>query len=266
MITLIGHGYIGRYIQRELQHQNLDYLWITHKDPLPDTATVVINAAGFTGKPNVDVCEILKQETVEGNVIFPLELEKRAGSIPVVHVTSGCVYDGYPTGGYTEQDAPNFNFTNGSFYSGTKALAQQILAPYLVKSYLLRIRLPFAGEPDPKNLLTKLCQYPKLLDVKNSLSDVTDVARVAVHFAEHLPEPGIYNVTNPGSKNTREIADMLELNKQWFEPEEFMTAVKAPRSNCILNTDKLSGVFPIADIDTALKRAVDKFLPLCKLK
>jgi dTDP-4-dehydrorhamnose reductase len=260
MITLIGHGYLGGYIQRELENQNLKYFWITHTDRLPDKTTTIINAAGFTGRPNVDVCETLKQDTIEGNVIFPLELEQRAGSVPVVHVTSGCVYDGYPPGGWSEQDVPNFNFDNGSFYSGTKALAQYFLAPYLTKSYLLRIRLPFAGEPDPKNLLTKLCQYPKLLDVKNSLSDVTDVARVAVHFAQRLPNPGIYNVTNPGAKTTREIADMLGLNKQWFAPGEFATAVKAPRSNCILNTDKLSRVFPIPDIDTALHRAVNQFL------
>lgn len=260
MITLIGHGYIAGYIQRELEHQNRQYSWISHKDRLPSTTTSVINAAGFTGRPNVDVCEIRRQETVDGNVIFPWELEQRAGAIPVVHVTSGCVYDGYPPGGYTEQDPPDFNFDNGSFYSGTKALAQHLLSPYLSKSYLLRIRLPFAGEPDAKNLLTKLTQYPKLLDVKNSLSDVGDVARTAVHFAEHLPEPGIYNVTNPGYKNTREIADMLGLNKQWFTAEEFTQAVKAPRSNCVLNTDKLMRVFPIADVDTALKKAVDQFL------
>lgn len=262
MITLIGHGYIGGYIQRELEHQNIKYSWINHLDRLPSTTTSVINAAGFTGKPNVDVCEIRRQETVQGNVIFPWELEQQAGAIPVVHVTSGCVYDGYPPGGYTEQDAPDFNFDNGSFYSGTKALAQHLLRPYLNKSYLLRIRLPFAAEPDPKNLLTKLTQYPKLLDVKNSLSNVGDVARVAVHFAQHLPEPGIYNVTNPGSKNTREIADLLGLDKQWFTAEEFATAVKAPRSNCVLNTDKLSKVFPIPHIDQALPQAVAQFKKL----
>ena len=34
MITLIGHGYLGGYIQRELENQNLKYLWITHTDKL----------------------------------------------------------------------------------------------------------------------------------------------------------------------------------------------------------------------------------------
>ena len=59
MITLIGHGYLGGYIQRELEKQNLKYLWITHTDRLPDVTTTIINAAGFTGRPNVDVCETL---------------------------------------------------------------------------------------------------------------------------------------------------------------------------------------------------------------
>ena len=31
----------------------------------------VINAAGYTGKPNVDACELHKADTLQGNTLFP---------------------------------------------------------------------------------------------------------------------------------------------------------------------------------------------------
>lgn len=258
MITLIGHGYIGEHVAQELSNLEIAFYWIKHNDPIPPHTVAIINAAGYTGSPNVDACELHRQETINGNVIFPVQLEIANPNIPIVHISSGCVYTGYVENGWTEEDSPNFDFNNGSFYSGSKALEQQLLTPYLNKSYLLRIRMPFGDEHHPKNFLTKLFKYEKLIDFENSLSYVYDVARVAVHFAINLPEPGIYNVCNAGSKTTKEMANMLNLNKQWFTNEEFLAATKAPRSNCVMNVDKLQKVCPIQDIDSALKKAVSK--------
>lgn len=259
MITLIGHGYIGEHCDVELAEQKLAYHWITHKDPVPAGTSVIINAAGFTGSPNVDACETLRQETINGNVIFPLELEHQHRAIPIVHISSGCVYTGYKDGGWTEEDPPNFDFNNGSFYSGSKALAQELLTPFLDKSYLLRIRMPFGLHRHPKNFLTKLEKYEKLIDFENSLSYTIDVAQVAVHFAVHRPKPGIYNVCNPGSSTTRQIANQMGLNKSWFTEDEFKQATQAPRSNCVLNTDKLQKVFPLQPIDSVLESVISKY-------
>ena len=33
--------------------------------------TFVINAAGYTGKPNVDACELAKAECLSGNAYYP---------------------------------------------------------------------------------------------------------------------------------------------------------------------------------------------------
>lgn len=256
MITLIGHGYIGEHIAYELLTQKTSYHWIKHIDVVPRDTTVIINAAGYTGSPNVDACEKYRQETIDGNVIFPLTLEQKYLDIPIVHISSGCIYTGYKNDGWTENDEPNFNFNNGSFYSGSKTLAQKLLTPYLSKSYLLRIRMPFGNKHHPKNFLTKLHRYERLINFENSLSYVDDVARVAVHFAKNKPQSGIYNVCNPGSKTTKQIADMLQLNKEWFTEQEFIQATMAPRSNCVLNNDKLSKIFPIQNIDSALEEAI----------
>lgn len=258
MITVIGHGYIGTEIVKKLVHKGIKFTWTSHNNYVPIHTDVIINAAGYTGSPNVDACEYNKEKTIDGNVIWPLKLEVAHPDIPIVHISSGCVYTGYEKD-YTEEDKPNFDFDNGSFYSGSKALAQKLLMPYMNKSYLLRIRMPFGNNETEKNLLTKLIRYQKLINFKNSVSYVDDVAEVAIHFANQKPQFGIYNVCNPGPVTTRQISDMMGLNKDWFTEEEFRNAVKAPRSNCVLDCSKLLKVFPIQDSLSALKTAILKY-------
>ena len=252
MLTLVGHGYVGNHIARHLATRRIVFAWVRHTDRIQPSGPI-INAAGYTGFPNVDACEEHKDETFEGNVYWPIKLEEMAQSYPVVHITSGCVYNGFKEGGWSEEDEPNFA---DSHYSMTKALSQKALAPVLHKSYLLRMRMPFGIQNHPKNLLTKLTNYQKLIDGVNSLSRVEDVARVAVHFALKLPQPGIYNVVNPGGIKTREIVEIMGLKKHWFTEDEFRKSVKAPRSFCVLNSDKLQGVFPLDDVRTALRNCI----------
>ena len=254
MITLIGHGYVGKHISVELKNQKLDYQWISHKDSIPKS-DVIINAAGYTGFPNVDACEIYKQETIDGNVIWPVKLELNNINTPIVHISSGCVYTGYDKE-YSEEDEPNFSFNNGSFYSGSKSLGQTMLEPFMSKSYLLRIRMPFGDYEDPKNFLTKMKRYNKLISYDNSLSYMPDVARFAVTCATGNIAKGIYNVCNPGYSNAHDIVEMMGINKEFFTEEEFKNSVTAPRSNCILSTNKLNSIFAIQHVKTALKTAI----------
>ena len=248
MLTLIGHGYVGSHIAGELRRRNITFAWERHSARFTPSGPV-INAAGYTGTPNVDACEEHHDETMEGNVFWPIRLEEIAGSHPVIHIGSGCVYQGERAGGWSEEDEPNFS---DSFYSMTKVLGQKALRLVMGKSYLLRIRMPFGSQNHPKNLLTKLSRYPRIVDARNSLSRIEDVARVAAHFALNLPEPGIYNVVNPVPLWTREIIKMMGLKKEWFEPHEFARAVAAPRSFCTLNSNKLQAIFPLDDAKTAL--------------
>ena len=251
MITLVGHGYIGQAIAKELREEGQSFAWVRHTDSW-NASGPVINAAGVVGSPNVDACESNAPETMEGNVYFPLQIEKGC-KWPVVHISSGCVYNGHKPGGWTEGDPPNFT---GSIYSLSKVLGQKALDRFMGKSYLLRMRMPFGTQNHPKNLLTKFSNYPKLIDGVNSLSRVEDVAKVAVFFAKKLPKPGIYNLVNPGEIWTHEIVEMMGLKKEWFSEEEFKKTVKAPRSFCVLNTDKLQAVYPLDDVRTALKECL----------
>lgn len=92
--------------------------------------THVLNAAGSTGRPNVDWCEDNKEETVRNNVIGTLNLADCC-FLKGIHITvfaTGCIYtydDKHPIGGagYLETDKANFA---GSFYSETKAHVEEV--------------------------------------------------------------------------------------------------------------------------------------------
>jgi len=248
MITLFGHGYIGKAIGKYLDDIGQSFYWYGHNTQQIILGSVIINASGYTGKPNVDACETHKYECIDGNIIWPLKLETHHVHSPIIHISSGCVYNGYKNGGWTEEDPPNFT---GSFYSLTKVIEQENIN--LKENYLLRIRMPFEKNDHPKNYLTKLKNYSKLIDAENSLSYVEDVVKVALFFAENLPEPGIYNVCNPGVVTTKQIVDMMGLKgKEWFTMDEFNSTVLAPRSFCTLNMDKLKKIYPMPSVEERL--------------
>lgn len=89
--------------------------------------THVFNAAGVTGRPNVDWCETHKPETIRTNVVGTLTLADvcRENGLLMMNYATGCIFEydaKHPEGtgiGFKEEDKPNFT---GSFYSKTKAM------------------------------------------------------------------------------------------------------------------------------------------------
>src|SRR5438067_1708626 len=65
--------------------------------------------------------------------------------------------------GFTETDTPNFSFRDlpCSFYSGTKALAEEAIAG-VGNSYIWRLRIPFDEVDGPRNYLSKVQRYSKV--------------------------------------------------------------------------------------------------------
>ena len=211
----------------------------------------LINAAGFTGKPNVDACESAKYECLKGNSVLPGVIREVCEDlkIPWGHVSSGCIYSGRRPdgGGWTEEDDPNFSFRSPpcSFYSGTKALGEEILEG-AENCFVWRLRIPFNHEPSPRNYLQKLLNYENLLEAENSVSHLEEFCQKCVECFTKDIEPGIYNMTNPGSITTSQVTELMikegltDRQFTFFETEEeFMDkAAKTPRSNCVLDTSK----------------------------
>jgi dTDP-4-dehydrorhamnose reductase len=281
MVYLLGgSGYVGKAYQaflerrgigfRNLKRAEVDYLNTTDLTAalLADKVCFLINAAGYTGKPNVDACELDKTECLVGNAILPGRIADACATagVPWGHVSSGCIYTGTrPDGsGFTETDEPNFTFrqNNSSFYSGTKALGEEVLAS-ASDVYIWRLRIPFDHRESPRNYLTKVMSYNKLLDATNSVSQLQEFVEATFKCWETRVPFGIYNVTNPGQITTRQVVDHILASRvlikdfSFFRDEsEFMQiAAKTPRSNCVLSSAKLASVgITMTEVNEAIVR------------
>jgi UDP-glucose 4,6-dehydratase len=291
MILLLGaSGYIGQAFARELQRRQRPFQPLSRKDVdytrfdvllrylQQHKAEFLVNAAGYTGKPNVDACEIAKADTLVGNALLPQTIAQAcaACAIPWGHVSSGCIFSGAKVTlngqtraekdltrpdlrslaeqspgaihGFTETDPPNFTFRDPpcSFYSGSKALGEEAVAG-VGQGYIWRLRIPFDEFDSARNYLSKVQRYNKVYDNVNSISHRGDFARACLDLWERRAPAGIYNVTNPGFVTTRQVVGLLEKTLKpgkrfefWLNDAEFyQQAAKTPRSNCVLDVSKL---------------------------
>jgi dTDP-4-dehydrorhamnose reductase len=278
-IIILGSGYISQtyqnFFNREgvsyiaLSRQKVDYtqydILLTHlKQHRPD---FLINAAGFTGKGNVDDCEQNKASCYLANVELPLTIGYVCNELhlPWGQISSGCIFTGDNRGkGFTEEDEPNFSFkfNNCSYYSGTKELSEKMLDRFK-NLFIWRIRMPFNNIDHPKNYLSKILKYNTLVDVTNSLSNIDDFVWASCELVRKQSPFGIYNICNYGSISTRRITEIMQ--KKWphknfsFFPdyEEFEKVIVTPRSNCILNTEKLAGQgIRLHDVDDVVRISI----------
>jgi dTDP-4-dehydrorhamnose reductase len=313
IVVFGGSGYLGSAFLQELKGSEFAFISpvrgaidLTCRSSLKDyllrrRASLVINAAGFTGFPNIDACERLPMETLVGNVILPYSICSVCAEldIPWLHVSSGCIYNGAKfvkngslhierdlnrphvrtllaceqqnVRGFTEVDLPNFTFRSPpcSFYSGTKALAEAVLSP-LGDGYICRLRLPFDEKDHHRNYLSKLQRYPKIYESVNSLSHRGDFAAACLDlFRRHSPY-GTYNITNLGYVTTRQVVQMIiDLRGAtrewdfWLNDEEFYTIeARAPRSNCILDCSKLlQAGIQMRTVEAALVDSLTRWAP-----
>ena len=262
-IVLGSTGYLGSYFVKYLRQEGEDVFGLSRAEiDYTDVGSLIsilrskkpkflINAAGYTGKPNVDTCESDQAECLFGNAVLPgrIRIACEEVGIPWGHVSSGCIYSGRKLNGegWSENDEPNFSFRNGpcSFYSGTKALGEEVLKD-AKDCYIWRLRIPFNEEKSPRNYLQKLLNYSSLLEAENSISHIDDYINSCLSSFTQECEPGIYNLTNSGSITTREVVEWMKeegvTDKEFnfFENEEDFMAKAAitPRSNCVMDTSK----------------------------
>ena len=283
MIYLLGgSGYVGEAFQHTMKRQGITYKNIKRSDlDYTDTATLIealkadqpdflINAAGYTGKPNVDACELDKANCLFGNAILPGRIADACEAVGISwgHVSSGCIYTGERAdgAGFTEEDAPNFTFrqNNCSFYSGSKALGEEIISSR-DNCYIWRLRILFNEVASPRNYLSKLMNYDSLLEAKNSISQLDEFVSACLDsWLKRVPY-GIYNVTNPGAITTREVVELIlasgvrTKDYKFFEDEsQFMQiAAKTPRSNCVMDSSKLARAgIELSPVREAIKTAL----------
>lgn len=234
---------------------------------------VVINAIGKKmggGSNNIDGCLDERVETMFTNITVPAILSQtcREFDCYFVHISTGCLWNAYPPDrlfGFREADKPAPN----SFYSETKVQAE-ILVRQNPKSLILRPRMPFDGMSHKGNLLTKLMSFKSglLIDAPNSMTCVDDFLEAMGVLIERGCV-GTFHVVNPAPLRHIEILRLCYesgLLKEMPQPEllipdEFHSRkiTRDGRSNCILDTSKLSMHTCLISTEEAVKRCLAKY-------
>ena len=287
MVLLLGSsGYVGKAVKQALANDGIDFICKSIRYPLDkqefqrtltkEQIYAVINCAGYTGVPNVDACELSdnKQKCIEANAFLPAQIMDVCNEMQVkmVHVSSGCIYNDYacenayaPVVQFKEYDVPNFSFLSGncSWYSGTKALGEMLCK----QAYVCRLRIPFNGDINNRNYLCKMCNYDVLLNATNSFSQLDEFARGVVHVALYIDTveyKRVFNMTQPGYLTTMQVIEMMRKHnivndKLYFKSiEEFNRTIKAPRSNCALNSSYIiSKGIELTPIEDAMNIAIE---------
>jgi dTDP-4-dehydrorhamnose reductase len=313
MILLLGStGYIGQAFQQALEKRGENFRSLSRSEvdytsfvPLYDflkkhQPSFIVNAAGYTGKPNVDACETAKADTLQGNTLFPQALANACAAleIPWGHVSSGCIFAGCwvqtddgewmvekdmskpeiralartspeRLRGFDETMAPNFSFRDEpcSFYSGTKALGEEVISG-VGQNYIWRLRIPFDENDNARNYLSKIQRYAKVYDNLNSLSHRTDYVNACLDTWLKKVPFGTYNVTNPGFVSTVGVLEMIKsiLKPErefvfWESDADFYSAgAVALRSNCIMNSSNLQAAgITMRPVNEALADALHRW-------
>jgi len=213
----------------------------------------IMNCAGVTGRPNVDWCEDHKQETIRSNVIGTLNLCDVAflHNIHVTNFATGCIFEydeKHEMGsgvGFVEDDVPNFT---ASFYSMTKGIVEKLLRFY-PNVLTLRVRMPISDDLSPRNFITKISKYERVVNIPNSMTVLHDLLPVSIDMTEKELR-GVFNFTNPGVISHNQILDLYikyidpKFTYKNFSLEEQAKILKAGRSNNELDASKLAKLYP----------------------
>jgi UDP-glucose 4,6-dehydratase len=256
-------GWLGGLLGKLCEKQGIAYEYgsgrLENRSSLEtDIATVkpthVFNAAGVTGRPNVDWCESHKVETIRANVVGTLTLADvcKLNGLVLINYATGCIFEydeKHPLGsgiGFKEEDTPNFA---GSYYSKTKAMVEDLLKEF-DNVCTLRVRMPISSDlQNPRNFISKIVRYQKIVNIPNSMTILDELLPISIEMAKRNLT-GIWNFTNPGVVSHNEI---MEMYKEYMDPElkwvnftleEQAKVIVAARSNNEMDASKLAKEFP----------------------
>jgi dTDP-4-dehydrorhamnose reductase len=269
-----------------------DYIRKIHPDFL-------INSDDTAEAAGQELAEAERMEMLQANTVLPQTIARvcDATNTPWGHLSSGSIYCGAKIGlngqfrieedlslesvrslfaahperfrGFSELDEPNFSFKSScTFYSGTKALAEEALRSS--RNYIWRLRRPFNEVDEPANFLSQLQDSSYHHDAINSLSQLDECVSACLDLWDRRAPFGIYNVVNPGAISTHDLLQMIhrvlkprrELQLLVYDGNGQTQNPKAPHSDCILDDSKLqrNGI-TLSTVHEAVERSLQKWQP-----
>jgi len=254
-------GYIGSAFKAELERRGYPCIPCDRNGTTNSHGVVpllIINCTGLVKTPSVSANDEHRCETILSNVVFPERLveECRRLNTPLLHVSTGALYRGDNHGkGWSETDAPTQTFDSGAnWYIGSKELAERVVMSY-PQTYCCRLNRPFDHLDSPRNYLSKLDKFNVIHREVHSISHRYDFVNACIDLAFEMKPFGIYNMTNPGTVNTVDLAERVK--KIGHD-----TTIKGGNDGCVLNTDKLASVgIKMRPVEDALEDALRNWTP-----
>jgi 3,5-epimerase/4-reductase len=235
----------------------------------PDRVLCATGRTSGPGCPNIDYLEQPGKlvDNLRDNLSGPINLALicQRLNIHFSYLGTGCIYeydDAHPMlpsgAGFTESDFPNFT---GSQYSAVKGTTDQILN-HMKGVMNARIRMPISDQIHPRNFITKISQYKKVISIPNSMTVLSEMLPLMVDLARNC-FTGPINLCNPGTITHKEI---LELYQQYVDPaftfevmdlDELGNHVVGRRSNNYLDTTLLEQNYPnVRSIQAAVRETL----------
>ncbi len=267
-ILVLGNGFIGARLAASLDckisGRRINSLHDAEDEISRQNFDVIINCIGYTGDKNVDDCECNKDKTFIANTFVPVILAEAASKFgkKFIHLSSGCIYKyDYAHQSPIAEDLPP-DFFNLA-YSRSKIYAEEALKRMAdeFNMVILRIRIPLDDRPHPKNLLTKLINYSRVIDIPNSVTYIPDFIRAVRHLIR-VDAKGIFNVVNKGGLRYPVLMETYRRHVSDFSYEVIRYEdLKLLRTNLLLSADKLENSgFPGRNINEVLEECVKNYL------
>lgn len=267
-VLIFGKGFIGERLQGAFHWDVSDRKIFSYRDAEEEIEKykpeMIINCIGSTGIRNVDDCELDKEKTLLSNTFVPIILAEVAfrHKIKLVHISSGCIYhfDYSNDKPISEERIPDFYHL---FYSRGKVYAERALEVFCSEFNILipRIRIPLDNRSHPKNILSKLIQYKRVIDLPNSVTYIPDFIKALEHLIK-IDAKGVYNVVN---KNGLKYPDILDIYKKYIPDFEYEVidykTLNMVRTNVIMSTRKLESTgFQVREINEVLEECVEGYI------
>lgn len=255
-----SNGWIGQQVIKLLANEDVirgvsrvDNSEHVEQEIIQHTPDRIISLIGRTSGGGINTIDYLEQpgkltENIRDNLYGPLVLAclaKKYG-IHLTYLGTGCIFNGFSRM-YTESDKPDFF---GSSYSIVKGYTDQLMQSLYPSAVLnVRIRMPITDEHHPRNFITKIMGYKKICSITNSMTVLPELLPIMIDMARNAIV-GTINLTNPGGISHNEILEMVKTHIDpdftWenFSLDEQRQVLSADRSNNVLNTDRLSRMYP----------------------
>lgn len=217
----------------------------------PDRVFSFVGRTHGGGCPTIDYLEHpdrLHQNLLD-NLYAPVQLAMQCAALDIhfSYLGTGCIFSyniDTPDAGYSEASRPDFF---GSNYSIVKGITDRLM--HHSSALNIRIRMPIVGYDHPRNFITKIASYSKVVNIPNSMTVLPELLPVAIDMAKRKLT-GTMNLTNHGAITHNEILSLYRTHVDpsfvWynFSESEQNEILKSKRSNNLLDTERLRSEYP----------------------